>query len=66
MTKDEQIWLNEYIRDEFRLDDASTGVSEEMRMAIAESFEFQRYLLKRNWTRLKEEVFISIRQILRF
>lgn len=64
LNDDEQMWLDEYIRDEFGLDDAGAGVSEEMRMAIAESFEFQVYLLKKNWIRFCEEITTSFIQIL--
>ncbi len=62
MTKDEQIWLNEYILNELKLDNADA--SDKMKMAIYNTFEFQKFLLKKNWQRLLGEIATYIRPVL--
>jgi hypothetical protein len=66
LTTDEQRWLDEYIRDEFGLDNAGAGISNEMKNVVYESFEFQRYLLGIYWKRLCDEVTTSFGCLLGF
>ncbi len=58
LTTDEQAWLDEYIKNKFGLDEVGAGVSEEMKMAIYELLEFQVYLLKKIWTRLRKMFYL--------
>lgn len=66
LTNNEQKWPDQYIWDKFRLDNEGATILYEMRLAVFESFEFQRYLLGIYYKRLKEGILIIIRPILRF